>query len=272
MTSAINVRMHAPASASRRVLCLCAAVTTICPPPRRPMPRREVSPWRALARSRRSATAGARDGRSRAAAAGPVRLEHAPRGGAGGASARPSPPPAARTGSRSADSSGAFRAVSQAGIVEHPRVTVVARLAGHARRHVRRARASACAARLAPGFAGRRVRLQLATGGAGRPSTAPARAAAGASTPPGARRCRPLPPAREVRRRRPQLRRQPHAARARERVPRPARHPGTARVCTATQLGCGGTLTPARSGVANRRLPCGTRVTLRYRGRSVTVP
>jgi rare lipoprotein A (peptidoglycan hydrolase) len=35
---------------------------------------------------------------------------------------------------------------------------------------------------------------------------------------------------------------------------------------------CGGTLTPSRLGVANRTLPCGTRVTLRYHGRTVTVP
>ena len=35
---------------------------------------------------------------------------------------------------------------------------------------------------------------------------------------------------------------------------------------------CGGALTPGRLGVAHRWLPCGTRVTLRYRGRSVTVP
>jgi len=37
-------------------------------------------------------------------------------------------------------------------------------------------------------------------------------------------------------------------------------------------LACGGTLTPSKLGVANKRLPCGTRVTLRYHGRSVTVP
>ena len=36
-------------------------------------------------------------------------------------------------------------------------------------------------------------------------------------------------------------------------------------------LGCGGTLTPGTLGVANRTLPCGTRLTLRYRGRSVRV-
>jgi rare lipoprotein A len=37
-------------------------------------------------------------------------------------------------------------------------------------------------------------------------------------------------------------------------------------------LACGGTLTPGTLGVANKTLPCGTKVTLRYRGRSVTVP
>jgi rare lipoprotein A (peptidoglycan hydrolase) len=37
-------------------------------------------------------------------------------------------------------------------------------------------------------------------------------------------------------------------------------------------LACGGTLSPAKLGVANKTLPCGSRVTLRYHGRSVTVP
>jgi rare lipoprotein A len=37
-------------------------------------------------------------------------------------------------------------------------------------------------------------------------------------------------------------------------------------------LACGGTLTPSKLGVANKSLPCGAWVTLRYRGRSVTVP
>ena len=35
---------------------------------------------------------------------------------------------------------------------------------------------------------------------------------------------------------------------------------------------CGGALTSSRLGVAHKWLPCGTRVTFRYRGRSVTVP
>jgi rare lipoprotein A (peptidoglycan hydrolase) len=37
-------------------------------------------------------------------------------------------------------------------------------------------------------------------------------------------------------------------------------------------VACGGTLLPGTMGVANRTLPCGTLVKLRYRGRSVTVP
>ncbi len=37
-------------------------------------------------------------------------------------------------------------------------------------------------------------------------------------------------------------------------------------------LACGGTLEPGTLGVAHKTLPCGTRVRLRYRGRSLTVP
>lgn len=37
-------------------------------------------------------------------------------------------------------------------------------------------------------------------------------------------------------------------------------------------LACGGTLQPGTMGVAHKTLPCGSRVTLRYHGRSVTVP
>jgi rare lipoprotein A len=39
-----------------------------------------------------------------------------------------------------------------------------------------------------------------------------------------------------------------------------------------SRTGCGGRLGYNQLGVANKWLPCGTRVTLRYRGRSVTVP
>jgi hypothetical protein len=37
-------------------------------------------------------------------------------------------------------------------------------------------------------------------------------------------------------------------------------------------LACGGTLTPGTLGVASKTLPCGTRVTFKYRGRIVRVP
>jgi peptidoglycan lytic transglycosylase len=37
-------------------------------------------------------------------------------------------------------------------------------------------------------------------------------------------------------------------------------------------LGCGGTLTPGTLGVANKTLPCGTKVTIRHGGRTVRVP
>jgi len=37
-------------------------------------------------------------------------------------------------------------------------------------------------------------------------------------------------------------------------------------------VACGGTLLPATMGVAHKTLPCGTKVKLRYHGRSVTVP
>jgi rare lipoprotein A len=37
-------------------------------------------------------------------------------------------------------------------------------------------------------------------------------------------------------------------------------------------LACGGTLRPGTLGVANKTLPCGTKVTLHYKGRTVRVP
>jgi rare lipoprotein A len=38
------------------------------------------------------------------------------------------------------------------------------------------------------------------------------------------------------------------------------------------KLGCGGTLTAGSLGVANKQLPCGTKVTFRHRGRVLRVP
>ena len=46
---------------------------------------------------------------------------------------------------------------------------------------------------------------------------------------------------------------------------------GTAPACTATTSPAAGALTPGTLGVAHKSLPCGTKVTLRYRGRTVRV-
>jgi rare lipoprotein A len=39
-----------------------------------------------------------------------------------------------------------------------------------------------------------------------------------------------------------------------------------------SHLACGGTMHAGQLGVAHKSLPCGTKVTLRYHGRSVRVP
>jgi len=61
----------------------------------------------------------------------------------------------------------------------------------------------------------------------------------------------------------------------------PARHLTSYRLAGASYYGpglygngvaCGGTLEPGTLGVANKTLPCGTQVKLRYHGRSLTVP
>jgi rare lipoprotein A len=61
----------------------------------------------------------------------------------------------------------------------------------------------------------------------------------------------------------------------------PARHVTAYRLAGASYYGpglygngvaCGGTLEPGTLGVANKTLPCGTKVKLRYHGRQVTVP
>jgi rare lipoprotein A len=61
----------------------------------------------------------------------------------------------------------------------------------------------------------------------------------------------------------------------------PARHVTAYRLAGASYYGpglygngvaCGGTLEPGTLGVANKTLPCGTKVKLRYHGRSITVP
>lgn len=169
--------------------------------------------------------------------------------------------------------SGAYRAVGETGGVSAPsRVVVSAKLRGHATRHVHRGARVHVTGRLAPGGRGRRVRLELRTahgwkavartrtnaGGRFRASWRPART--------GSYRLR-------VRFRGDRL--NAGAARSlggRVYVYRPSQASWYGPGLYGNALACGGSLSAGKLGVANKSLPCGTRVTLRYRGRSVTVP
>ena len=169
--------------------------------------------------------------------------------------------------------SGSYRAVTQTGGAASPvrRVIVVARLAGRATRHVLGGGSVRVRGGLLPRVRGRAVRLQMRTrggwrtvdrtrtrgGGRFRASFDPSRI--------GAYRLRVSFPGDRT------------AAAASDRLGKVyvyrAGHaswygPGLWGSGTA----CGGVLTAGRLGVANKSLPCGTRVTFRYRGRSVTVP
>ena len=73
------------------------------------------------------------------------------------------------------------------------------------------------------------------------------------------------------------VRREPRPGRqarpgAAERVPRRAARRGTAPASTATGWAAAARLGTSQLGVAHKSLPCGTRVTLRHRGRVVRVP
>jgi rare lipoprotein A len=151
------------------------------------------------------------------------------------------------------------------------RITVVAAIAGASRRHVLGTRAVRVRGKLVPGASGRRVSLQLAKRGGWRTvdttRTGPGGRFTAAFLPrsPGKYRLRVLFAG---------DRQTAGAARKLRRIyvyrPGAASWYGPGLYGNATA--CGGTLTASRLGVANKSLPCGTKVTLRYRGRSVTVP
>jgi hypothetical protein len=203
---------------------------------------------------------------------GVVRLEYAPRGGAW----RNVGQTAARAGSYSFKlrpaRSGAFRAVSPEGISSIRSVTVVARLAGHASRHVRAGQRIRVRGRLAPGFGGRRVRLQLATGHGWRTVDRTLTGRGG--------RYRAVWRASGSGRYRLRVKfagdgRNSAVSRTlhgRVFVYRPSAASWYGPGLYGNPTACGGTLTYSRLGVAHKWLPCGTKVTIRYRGRSVTVP
>jgi rare lipoprotein A len=212
-------------------------------------------------------------GRAAAAGGQPVELDYAARGhgwrtvarvttGADGSyrfSARPR-------------RSGAYRAVTDGGASPARRLTVIALLGGRATRHVRGGSPVRVRGRLAPGLAGRTVRLERRAG-AGWKTVDRARTGRGG-------RFRAAWRASHSGRYRLRLsfggdRRNAATGRTlggRVHVYRPSHASWYGPGLYGNPLACGGMLGSGTLGVAHRGLPCGTRVTLRFRRRSLTVP
>ena len=202
-----------------------------------------------------------------------VRLEYAPRGRGyrtvdstktgrrGGYALRHEP---VRSGTLRVRTGGASASRSRT-------VRVAARIATAEREHVRAGRTAEVVGRLRPGYSGRRVRIQLRkkgrwvtvaldrTGREGR-FKGSWRVKRGA----GKYRTRVMfrGDARNAKR----------VDRTRLFVYRPGQASYYGPGLYGNRTACGQTLTPGTLGVANRWLPCGTRVTFRYRGNVVTVP
>jgi hypothetical protein len=169
--------------------------------------------------------------------------------------------------------SGAYRAVGESGGASAPKsVTVVATLVGRASRHVQRGSSVRVRGRLAPGQSGRRVRLQLRSS-RGWKTVARSRTSAG-----GRFRASWRPQRSGAYRLRVRFggdRLNAAASRSlgrRVNVYRPSQASWYGPGLYGNALACGGRLSAGTLGVANRTLPCGTKVTLRYGRRSVTVP
>jgi hypothetical protein len=151
------------------------------------------------------------------------------------------------------------------------RVAVAARVASRRRVHVKSGGRALLRGRLRPGFAGRTVRIQMKKRGSwhtvDRVRTRRQGRFAGSwkvTRGAGTYRTRVLfaGDARNARR----------AERSRVFVYRPGQASYYGPGLYGNRTACGQTLTPGTLGVANRWLPCGTRVTFRYHGRTVTVP
>jgi rare lipoprotein A len=169
--------------------------------------------------------------------------------------------------------SGAYRAVGESGGASAPkRVAVVARLKGRASRHVHRGSPVRVRGRVAPGQRGRAVRLQVRSG-RGWKTVKRARTGAG-----GLFRASWRPQRTgsfQLRVRFSGDRLNAAASRtlaSRVHVYRPSQASWYGPGLYGNALACGGRLSAGTLGVANRTLPCGTKVTLRYGSRSVTVP
>jgi peptidoglycan lytic transglycosylase len=172
-----------------------------------------------------------------------------------------------------AERSGAYRAVAAgSGTSAEKRVTVVARLSGRGSRYVKRGSSVRVKGALRPGLRGRRVALQLRSG----------------------KRWKTVDRARTGRGGRFRAAFRPSKVgsfRLRVRFGGDSRNAAVSRTLRGktyvlrpghaswygpglygNKLGCGGTLTPSTVGVANKSLPCGTKVLFRYKGRTATIP
>ena len=203
-----------------------------------------------------------------------VKLEHAPGGARFRAVATATTAPDGSYSFRvKATRSGSYRAVSRPGgaASAERRVVVIARLAGRSTRHLLGGRRVRVRGRLLPRLRGRAVRLQLRTRGGWRTVDR-------TRTRSGGRFRASLRPARVgIYRLRVRFPGDRTAAAASDRlrkvyVYRPGHASWYGPGLWGNGTACGGALTAGRLGVANKSLPCGTRVTFRYRGRSVTVP
>jgi rare lipoprotein A len=201
-----------------------------------------------------------------------VRLEHAPRGEGW----RTVETTSTQSGGSyrfdvKAEQSGSYRAVAQdAGASSEKRVTVVARLSGRNSRYVKRGSTVRVRGGLRPGLRGRRVALQQRKGGRWKTVDT-------ARTGRGGRFKASFRP------------RKVGSYRLRVRFRGDARNAAVSKTLRVTyvlrpgqaswygpglygnKLGCGGTLSPSTVGVANKSLPCGTKVLFRYKGRTARI-
>jgi rare lipoprotein A len=203
-----------------------------------------------------------------------VRLEHAP----AGEGWRTVESTSTSTGGSyrfdvKAERSGAYRAVAPgSGTSSEKRVTVVARLSGRGSRYVKRGSSVRVKGALRPGLRGRRVSLQLRSGGRWK-TVDRARTGSG-----GRFKAAFRPSKVGSFRLRVRFGGDRHNAavsrtlRGKTYVLRPGHASWYGPGLYGNKLGCGGTLKPSTVGVANKTLPCGTKVVFRYKGRTATIP
>jgi len=202
-----------------------------------------------------------------------VRLEHAP----GGERWRTVETTSTASGGSyrfdvKAEQSGSYRAVADgAGASSEKRVTVIARLSGRGSRYVKRGASVRVKGSLRPGLRGRRVALQQRSG---RRWKTVDRARTGRGG-----RFRASFRPRKVGSYRLRVRfggdgrnaAVSRTLRGRTYVLRPGQASWYGPGLYGNKLGCGGTLKASTVGVANKSLPCGTKVLFRYKGRTATL-